>query len=66
MMWATGRCHGRIEIEVCGARIRVEPGVDAATLATVLSVVKPNFNSLSGRQATSRNPLKLRYFILDG
>jgi transposase len=34
------RCHGRIEIEMCGARIRVEPGVDAATLLTVLSAVR--------------------------
>ena len=40
MTSATGRCHGRIEIEVCGARIRVEPGVDAATLAMVLSAVR--------------------------
>jgi transposase len=29
-----------IEIEVSGARIRVEPGVDAATLYTVLSVLR--------------------------
>jgi transposase len=29
-----------IEIEVCGARIRVEAGVDATTLTTVLSVVR--------------------------
>jgi transposase len=34
------RCHGQIEIEMCGARIRVEPGVDAATLLTVLSAVR--------------------------
>jgi integrase/recombinase XerD len=40
MTSATGGSHGRIEIEVCGARIRVEPGVDAATLATVLSAVR--------------------------
>jgi transposase len=33
-------CHGRIEIEMCGARIRVEPGVDTATLLTVLSAVR--------------------------
>jgi transposase len=39
---ATDRCHGRIEIEVCGARIRVEPGVDAATLSTVLFAVRGN------------------------
>ena len=35
-----GSCRGRIEIEVCGARIRVEPGVDMATLSTVLSAVR--------------------------
>jgi len=33
------RC-GRIEIEVSGARIRVEPGVDASTLASVLSALR--------------------------
>jgi transposase len=37
---AMDRCPGRIEIEMCGARIRVEPGVDSATLATVLSVIR--------------------------
>jgi transposase len=37
---AADRCHGRIEIEMCGARICVEPGVDAATLLTVLSAVR--------------------------
>jgi transposase len=31
---------GGIEIEVSGALIRVEPGVDAATLCTVLSVLR--------------------------
>ena len=31
---------GAIEIEVKGARIRVEPGADAATLCTVLSVLR--------------------------
>ncbi len=31
---------GAIEIEVSGARIRVEPGADAATLCTVLSVLR--------------------------
>jgi transposase len=31
---------GAIEIEVSGARIRVEPGVDSATLCTVLSVLR--------------------------
>ena len=32
--------RGRIEIEFCEVRIRVEPGVDAATLSTVLSAVR--------------------------
>jgi transposase len=32
MTSAGGQSHGRIEIEMCGARIRVETGVDAATL----------------------------------
>jgi transposase len=32
--------RGTIEIEVSGARIRVEPGVDAATLSTVLSALR--------------------------
>ena len=32
--------RGRIEIEVCEVRIHVEPGVDAATLSTVLSAVR--------------------------
>jgi transposase len=31
---------GVIEIEVNGARIRVEPGVELATLATVLSALR--------------------------
>ena len=31
---------GEIEIEVSGARIRVEPGVDATTLSTVLSALR--------------------------
>jgi transposase len=31
---------GAIEIEVSGARIRVEPGVDPTTLATVLSALR--------------------------
>jgi hypothetical protein len=35
-----GPFRGRIEIEVCGARIRVEAGVDMATLSTVLSAVR--------------------------
>jgi len=30
----------RIEIEVSGARLRVEPGVDPATLSTVLSALR--------------------------
>jgi transposase len=32
--------RGTIEIEVSGARIRVEPGVDPATLSTVLSALR--------------------------
>jgi len=32
--------RGVIEIEVSGARIRVEPGVDSTTLTTVLSVLR--------------------------
>jgi transposase len=32
--------RGAIEIEVSGARIRVEPGVDPATLSTVLSALR--------------------------
>jgi len=35
-----GRCSGAIEIELSGVRIRVEPGVDATTLATVLSTLR--------------------------
>jgi transposase len=35
-----GRYCGVIEIELSGARIRVEPGVDARTLATVLSALR--------------------------
>jgi len=34
------RACGVVEIEVSGAVIRVEPGVDAATLYTVLSVLR--------------------------
>jgi transposase len=37
---AVCRAGATIEIEVCGARIRVEAGVDATTLTTVLSVVR--------------------------
>jgi hypothetical protein len=32
--------RGRIEIDVAGARIRVESGVDGTTLAMVLSAVR--------------------------
>ena len=32
--------RGVIEIEVSGARVRVEPGVDPATLSTVLSALR--------------------------
>jgi transposase len=35
-----GQLRGVIEIEVSGARIRVEPGVDPATLSTVLSALR--------------------------
>ena len=35
-----GPFRGEIEIEVSGARIRVEPGVDATTLSTVLSALR--------------------------
>ena len=35
-----GKLHGVIEIEVSGARIRVEPGVELATLSTVLSALR--------------------------
>ena len=34
-----GQIRGEIEIEVSGARIRVEPGVDLTTLSTVLSAL---------------------------
>ena len=34
------RSRGRIEIDVAGARIRIENGVDHATLAMVLSAVR--------------------------
>jgi len=40
MTSSSGQCRGRIEIEVCEVRIRVEAGVDAATLSTVLSAVR--------------------------
>jgi transposase len=35
-----GQRRGAIEIEVSGARIRVEPGVDPTTLSTVLSALR--------------------------
>ena len=35
-----GQLRGEIEIEVSGARIRVEPGVDLTTLSTVLSALR--------------------------
>ena len=35
-----GQLRGMIEIEVSGARIRVEPGVDPMTLSTVLSALR--------------------------
>jgi transposase len=35
-----GKLGGVIEIEVGGARIRVEPGVELATLSTVLSALR--------------------------
>jgi transposase len=35
-----GQLRGIIEIEVSGARIRVEPGVDTTTLTTVLSALR--------------------------
>jgi hypothetical protein len=34
------KVRGVIEIEVSGARIRVEPGVELATLSTVLSALR--------------------------
>ena len=40
MVSSAGRYCGSIEIEVSGARIRVAPGVDAGTLATVLSALR--------------------------
>src|SRR5450631_3654280 len=35
-----GQLRGMIEVEVSGARIRVEPGVDPTTLSTVLSALR--------------------------
>jgi transposase len=40
MASAPGQPRGLIEIEVSGARIRVEPGVDTTTLTTVLSALR--------------------------
>jgi transposase len=40
MASAPGKIRGMIEIEVSGARIRVEPGVDTITLRTVLSALQ--------------------------
>jgi transposase len=40
MTSAVARIGGAIEIEVSGARVRVEPGVDATTLSTVLSALR--------------------------
>ena len=40
MASSPGRHPGVIEIEVSGARIRVEPGVDVTTLSAVLSAVR--------------------------
>jgi transposase len=34
------RCRGRVEVDVAGARIRIESGVDHATLAMVLAAVR--------------------------
>jgi len=36
----TGKLSGVIEIEVSGARVRVEPGVELTTLSTVLSALR--------------------------
>ena len=40
MALSPGKPGGVIEIEVRGARIRVEPGVELATLSTVLSALR--------------------------
>lgn len=37
---SAARSRGVIEIELSGARIRIEPGVDAPTLAAVLSALR--------------------------
>jgi transposase len=34
------KARGLVEIEISGARVRVEPGVDLATLSTVLSALR--------------------------
>jgi transposase len=40
MISPPSKLGGAIEIEVGGARIRVEPGVELATLSTVLSALR--------------------------
>ena len=40
MALPAGQRRGAIEIEVSGARVRVEPGVDPTTLSTVLSALR--------------------------
>src|ERR1700716_48366 len=40
MVSPPGQFRGEIEIEVSGARIWVEPGVEATTLSTVLSALR--------------------------
>ena len=40
MALPAGQLRGGVEVEVSGARIRVEPGVDPTTLSTVLSVLR--------------------------
>jgi transposase len=40
MVSPASQLRGMIEIEVSGARIRVEPGVDPTTLSTVLSALR--------------------------
>ena len=40
MVSPPGQLRGVIEIEMSGVRIRVEPGVDAPTLSTVLSALR--------------------------
>ena len=40
MALPAGQRRGAIEIELSGARVRVEPGVDPTTLSTVLSALR--------------------------